>query len=77
MSGIAYSSKMELSIGLAYIVLGIFSNGVDLNNISVGDGPFSDSNGPLSHRGVGPLVPYGPEAELYALRALYEQEAGS
>ena len=63
MDGIAYSSKMELSIGLAYIVLGIFSNGVDLNNISVGDGPFSDSNGPLS--------------ELYALRELYEQEAGS
>ena len=32
---------------------------------------------PLSHRGVGPLVPYGPEAELYALLELYEQEAGS
>ena len=54
---------MELSIGLAYIVLGIFSNGVDWNDVVSGDGPFSDSNGPLS--------------ELYAPRELYEQEAGS
>ena len=37
--------------------------GLDFNNIRVGDGSFSDGNGPLS--------------ELYALRALYEQEAGS
>ena len=54
---------MELSIGFAYIVLGIISNGVDWIDVVSGDGPFSDGNGPLS--------------ELYALRALYEQEAGS
>jgi len=50
------SSEVVLKIGLAGIVLGIFSNGVDGNDVVSGDGPFSDSNGPLS--------------ELYALRLL-------
>ena len=49
------------------------SSSFQLNQVQDG---FWDAR-PLSHRGVGPLSPYGPEAELYALRELYEQEAGS
>ena len=28
------------------------NRGLDLNNISVGDGPFSDGNGPPARRGI-------------------------
>ena len=40
---------MELSIGLAHIVFGIFSNGVDWNDIVSGDSPFSDGQRQHDH----------------------------